>query len=155
MDIEKELKPLYPSLQIYTSSLQTKDIDYFAEKNTRKVGCGDIIIATNLAGRGTDFKTNSQLEAKGGLHVILTFSPENVGSKIKVLVVPAAPETMGVVNSSSKINLGAQSESFIGSVIKVKQRLEMVAAREVKKIEFEHELLTGNKKENLEGFSHC
>ena len=39
---------------------------------------GDLIIATNLAGRGTDLKTDSILEANGGLHVILSYLPRNI-----------------------------------------------------------------------------
>ncbi len=39
---------------------------------------GDIIIATNLAGRGTDLKISAELEACGGLHVVLTYMPEGV-----------------------------------------------------------------------------
>jgi preprotein translocase subunit SecA len=38
---------------------------------------GKIIIATNLAGRGTDIKTSPKVEKQGGLHVCLTFFPEN------------------------------------------------------------------------------
>lgn len=37
---------------------------------------GEIIIATNLAGRGTDIKT-SEIESTGGLHVVLTYMPTN------------------------------------------------------------------------------
>ncbi|MDD9337856.1 MAG: hypothetical protein PV337_05505 [Rickettsiaceae bacterium] len=37
----------------------------------------DIVIATNLAGRGTDFKTSANLESNGGLHVIEAFLPCN------------------------------------------------------------------------------
>lgn len=38
---------------------------------------GDTIIATNLAGRGADFKVSDQVKAAGGLFVIQTFLPEN------------------------------------------------------------------------------
>ena len=38
-----------------------------------KPGC--IILSTNLSGRGTDIKINSELEKRNGLHVILTFLP--------------------------------------------------------------------------------
>lgn len=38
---------------------------------------GDIIIATNLAGRGADFKVSNQVKAAGGLFVVQTFLPEN------------------------------------------------------------------------------
>lgn len=47
------------------------------EKHIAKVYGGDIIVATNLAGRGTDIKTDQNVEKNGGLHVIITFMPLN------------------------------------------------------------------------------
>lgn len=37
-----------------------------------------IIISTNLAGRGTDIKTSASLEKHGGLHVAIGFLPDNL-----------------------------------------------------------------------------
>ncbi|CAF4251043.1 unnamed protein product, partial [Rotaria magnacalcarata] len=39
---------------------------------------GDIIIATNIAGRGTDLTMDKLLKANGGLHVILSYIPGNL-----------------------------------------------------------------------------
>jgi tetratricopeptide (TPR) repeat protein len=42
-----------------------------------QVNSGDLIIATNIAGRGTDIKTSDNVEAHGGLHVCVTSLPSN------------------------------------------------------------------------------
>ena len=43
--------------------------DMNQEKNVERILPGEVIIATNLAGRGTDIQTD-QIEVSGGLHVI-------------------------------------------------------------------------------------
>lgn len=37
------------------------------------IGTGMIILGTNLAARGTDFKTSKELEDLGGIHVCITY----------------------------------------------------------------------------------
>ena len=50
-------------------------IDDEGEFLKRPIEVGKIILATNLAARGTDIKISRRLEKNGGLHVILTFFP--------------------------------------------------------------------------------
>jgi preprotein translocase subunit SecA len=46
----------------------------FLEKELKP---GRIILATNLAGRGTDFKLTKETEQNGGLHSLFTYFPRN------------------------------------------------------------------------------
>ncbi|XP_008217333.1 uncharacterized protein LOC103318031 [Nasonia vitripennis] len=48
-----------------------------ADVTRETVSPGDVIIATNIAGRGADFKTSKELEKNGGLHVCVGFCPDN------------------------------------------------------------------------------
>ena len=48
-----------------------------ADVTRETVSPGDIIVATNIAGRGADFKTSRELEKNGGLHVCVAFCPDN------------------------------------------------------------------------------
>lgn len=43
----------------------------------KKLEAGEVIIATNLAGRGTDLKVSNDVKAAGGLFVVQTFLPKN------------------------------------------------------------------------------
>ncbi|CAG2162404.1 unnamed protein product [Oppiella nova] len=61
---------LSPKIRIYTDEMQAHVIE-------ETLGINEIVIATNLAGRGTDFKTTKKLEQNGGLHVIEAFLPCN------------------------------------------------------------------------------
>lgn len=47
------------------------------EENVQKIRPGEVFIATNLAGRGTDIDAH-EVERTGGLHVCLTFIPTSV-----------------------------------------------------------------------------
>ena len=61
---------LNPRIKIYRDEAET----YVTEET---LDSRDIVIATNIAGRGTDFKTSKYLEENGGLHVIEAFLPCN------------------------------------------------------------------------------
>ncbi|XP_059350778.1 uncharacterized protein LOC130693116 [Daphnia carinata] len=54
----------------------TRDYVKFAFQRT-ELDIGHVIVATNLAGRGTDIKISKQLSVNGGLHVCLSYFPEN------------------------------------------------------------------------------
>jgi len=61
----------------YMKSEQTFDIG----TDQKPLQGKDVIIATNLAGRGTDLKVSPEVERNGGLHVIVTFMPSNTRVK--------------------------------------------------------------------------
>ena len=69
--IEKD-PPMKRMIKLYTRSDNE-------EQNAidKEFDCGEIIIATNLAGRGTDVGTTAKVEENGGLHVLVTFLPMN------------------------------------------------------------------------------
>ncbi len=65
--------------------IRYSDSGYFGDSITKKlisgevrVAAGDIIVATNLAGRGTDLKIEREVNKNGGLHVILSYYPDSV-----------------------------------------------------------------------------
>ncbi|KAL4508010.1 hypothetical protein ABPG72_021383 [Tetrahymena utriculariae] len=63
----KGLQNNFKVIQYYSDSQQIKEeIDSFC-----------VIVSTNIAGRGTDFKISQKIDQNGGLHVILTFLPKN------------------------------------------------------------------------------
>ncbi|RVE46545.1 hypothetical protein evm_008836 [Chilo suppressalis] len=54
------------------------DKEFEIVQGNKVLGQEQIIIATNLAGRGTDIKITEGLKKTGGLHVCLTYLPSNI-----------------------------------------------------------------------------
>ncbi|XP_032794017.2 uncharacterized protein LOC116930725 [Daphnia magna] len=72
--VYNELKTL--CCPTYPIHRYTRDYEKFAFESS-KLGIGHVIVATNLAGRGTDIKIGDDLKVNGGLHICLTYLPEN------------------------------------------------------------------------------
>lgn len=157
MVLQEQFKKQYPLVHIYTSTTQTEEISFFAHENPTQVEPGDLIIATNLAGRGTDLKTSKALEDHGGLHVILSNLPLNIRIQEQGFGRTARSGNEG---SGELIVLDPYRRSITELCrqrdLEEKQRLESVALREIKKIKFENELLRGfaHNNEKIEGFQH-
>ena len=62
------------NVHIYKHSYNELDII----NENKELSPGFIIIATNLAGRGTDIKVSENLEKNGGLFVCLSYLPDNI-----------------------------------------------------------------------------
>ncbi|CAD8201155.1 unnamed protein product [Paramecium pentaurelia] len=67
-------------IEAYLKKYKIKSTTYVDDQQELKkvIGPQTVIIATNLAGRGTDLTTNEELERNGGLHVIMSFLPRNI-----------------------------------------------------------------------------
>lgn len=75
-NIEQMIKTLN-SVDSVKCNIKTFPDEDSSKVTEAKIQPGDVIISTNIAGRGTDFKTSEELEANGGLHVIVAFLPCN------------------------------------------------------------------------------
>ncbi|MEQ2230107.1 hypothetical protein ILYODFUR_025871 [Ilyodon furcidens] len=72
-EIYEELKSSIPGEIILYCRSDTESLS----KIEKELVPGDVIVATNLAGRGTDIKVSKQVNKNGGLFVILSFLSEN------------------------------------------------------------------------------
>ena len=70
--VNKVMTDAFENLIVYR-----RDHDQFDLSGINALLRSRIIIATNLAGRGTDIELNESLQQAGGLHVIVAFLPEN------------------------------------------------------------------------------
>ena len=73
-EITQHLRKKQHNVFVYTRNDLAEEEQFDQE---REMGSRDIIVATNLAGRGTDVKLTADVNASGGLFCLLTFLPKN------------------------------------------------------------------------------
>uniref|UniRef100_A0A0P6FGI2 Helicase c-terminal domain containing protein n=2 Tax=Daphnia magna TaxID=35525 RepID=A0A0P6FGI2_9CRUS len=130
----------------YVSSF---DKGFQKKQHDSSLAPGDIIVATNLAGRGTDFKVNEQLAKNGGLHVIIGYMPANarIEAQIEGRVARAGqPGSFQFVVWDPTVSVSKSDVASELCGLKVRRddrecrRLEQIRTRGLQKIFLEEEL---------------
>lgn len=75
-EINEVLVKKYPAYKV--SKYTRSDSIFEKEAMEETIPAGRVILATNLAGRGTDLALSPVVERAGGMHVCLTFFPDNL-----------------------------------------------------------------------------
>ncbi len=65
----------FPQYKLVSYSRESDEVEKHFHQNP--ASAGDVVVATNKGGRGTDINISIEANAKGGLHVILTYLPKN------------------------------------------------------------------------------
>ena len=142
LTLKKALKKDFPGLHTYTRAHES--LPFLDPQTPQTVRPGDLIIATNLAGRGTDLKTSEELEQAGGLHVVLSYLPANIRVQQQAFGRTARHRNQGsgqfIICDSSRRPL---HELCRERDTAERGRLEGVLQRAVFRIEMEHDLLRG------------
>lgn len=101
---------------------------------------GEIIIATNISGRGTNITTTSEVERNGGLHVCVTFIPPN--ARVEAQNVGRTSRTGN--RGTSQFILLSTNENKISKLKDIRDRKETdslkKAATEIEKISLEDKI---------------
>jgi preprotein translocase subunit SecA len=150
--IEKEIDKRAKSAGLKEPSDKKVNINTYTDETEAKITHvelkpGDIVIATNISGRGTDFKTSPELEKNGGLHVIIGFLPCNQRVEDQALGRTARQGNEGsgqlLIRESEVTRLGIAVDSNFDfdDVIEVrdaeeKNRIADIKSRKIKDLEF-------------------
>ncbi|EFN78488.1 Protein translocase subunit secA [Harpegnathos saltator] len=118
------------SLHKYTRDYESFDV---AAEHLREC---QIIIATNLAGRGTDIKITEQLDKAGGLHVCLTYLPNNNRVEQQAF---GRVARYGNNGSGRLIILGLRSTQCISQMSHLKKERDFEEIRRISDIKLHYE----------------
>uniref|UniRef100_A0A1L8DFD7 Putative preprotein translocase subunit seca n=1 Tax=Nyssomyia neivai TaxID=330878 RepID=A0A1L8DFD7_9DIPT len=144
--IQKDLKATGNDIRIRT---------FFDEDNAKateeELSPGEVVIATNIAGRGTDFKTTKELEKHGGLHVCVAFLPCNKRVEDQAFGRTARQGNEGtaklIMKQSEILDLGVDTEiwDYMKLIkdkrdLREKERIKCIKNEEVPKLNFQDDL---------------
>lgn len=126
-EIHDELKSSIPGeIILYCRS----DNDSLS-KIEKKLLPGDVIVATNLAGRGTDIKVSKEVNSNGGLFVVLSFLSENTRVELQAFGRTARkgkPGSAQIIMSTQHLQ---QSFSTVSTLEEAKNKRDRLAAEKI------------------------
>lgn len=102
--------------------------EHDSEVKENEMNEGDIIIATNIAGRGTDLCLSKCVQQNGGLHVILGFLPENERVELQNIGRASRAGQMG----TSRIIVLDEKQQDIGILVKERIQKEQKVVEKAK-----------------------
>ena len=91
----------------------------FAKRTVKK---GELVSATNITGRGTDFRTES-----GGLHVCVTFVPKNLRVELQAI------GRTGRQGNRGTVKLIVNSDKKVEDLVQERNRLSFESENEYRK----------------------
>ncbi|KAJ8253688.1 hypothetical protein COCON_G00203000, partial [Conger conger] len=139
-ELQKKMEPQCRQITMYTIS----ERDYIEETTFTK---GNIIIATNLGGRGTDIKVDHEVNQCGGLFVLLTHFPSNRRVEKQVFGRTARKGNPGMVQMI--LHLDHLEPAYQGQPVEIMRQLrEEYEVHRISEME-SNELLVNEMKEKL------
>ncbi|XP_062603694.1 protein translocase subunit SecA-like [Saccostrea cucullata] len=102
----------------------------------KEFGKDDIIVATNIAGRGTDICVNESVVKAGGLFVVVTFLPSNVRVEKQVFGRSARkgqPGSACLILNKSDLNEDFVKHNSVDQIKEIRNNIERERIKEIQK----------------------